>query len=149
MRHFPGMAVAVAAFAQPALASEPIPGGEERFKIVAGGVLAFINSSVAVDGTTSIGSNIDLEGPGIDKKANNFILGAQWRVGSRHRISGLYFTTRKQRSVSFNQSVSIGDDTLVPPATLASDARNRFLLADYRYSFVKNNNLLAYVVVKF
>jgi hypothetical protein len=43
--------------------------------------------------------------------------------------------------VSFNQSVTIGDDTLVPPATLAADSRNRFLLVDYRYSFVKNQDV--------
>lgn len=133
--------LATVALAAPAQAEDFIPGGEDRIKIVAGGVLAWIDSGVGVNGTASTGSIIDLEGPGVDKKANNFILGAQWRVGSRHRISGLYFTTRKQRSVSFNQTVTIGDDTLVPPATLASDARNRFILVDYRYSFVKNQDV--------
>jgi hypothetical protein len=126
---------------QAAQAEEFIPSGEERFKFFAGGVLARIDSSVGIDGTASTGSEVDLEADGAGKSANNFILGAQWRVGSRHRISGMYFTTRKQRSVSFDQTVTIGDDTLVPPTTLDSDARNRFLLADYRYSFVKNKDV--------
>jgi hypothetical protein len=129
------------ALAGPARAEEMIPGGEEEFKIVGGAVLARIDSSVALDGTASTGSIIDLEGPGVDKESNSFILGAQWRVGSRHRVSGLYFATRKEGSVAFDQSVTVGDDTLVPPATLTSVSRNRFLLADYRYSFVKNKNV--------
>jgi hypothetical protein len=129
------------ALAGPARAEEMIPGGEEEFTIVGGAVLARIDSSVAVDGTVSTGSIIELEVPGVDKEANAFIFGAQWRAGSRHRISGSYFTTRNERSVSFDQSVTIGDDTLVPPTTLTSVSRNRFLLADYRYSFVKNKNV--------
>lgn len=127
--------------AGPAQAEEMIPGGEEQFRIVGGAVLARIDSSIGVDGTASTGTIIDLEGPGVDKEVNSFIVGGQWRVGSRHRISGLYFTTRKDRSVSFDRSVTIGDDTLVPPATLAAETRNRFLLVDYRYSFVKNENV--------
>jgi hypothetical protein len=129
------------ALASPARAEEMIPGGGEEFKIIGGAVLARIDTSVAVDGTVSEGSDIELEGPGADKDANSFIVGAQWRVGSRHRISGLYFTTRNERSVSFDQSITIADDTLVPPTTLNSVARNRFLLADYRYSFVKNEDV--------
>lgn len=143
-RHFRialALGIVGAGTAAPALAEEMIAPGEERVKAYAGGVLAWIDSGVGVNGTVSNGSIIDLEGSGPDKRANNFILGAQWRVGSRHRISGMYFTTRKERSLSFNQSVTIGDDTLVPPTTLASDARNRFLLADYRYSFVKNEDV--------
>ena len=133
-----------AAFAAgtPAAATENvIPGGEERFKIIGGGVLAFIDSSVGLNGTATNGSIIDLETPGRGKDANNFMLGATWRLGSRHRVSGMYFTTRQQRSVSFNQQVMIGDDTLIPPATLTADSRNRFLLVDYRYSFVKNKDV--------
>jgi hypothetical protein len=126
---------------QAARAGEFIPGGEEHIRIFVGGVLARIASSVAVDGTVSNGSLVDLSGPGASKNANNFILGAQWRVGSRHRISGLYFTTKKDRSLSFDRSITIGDDTLVPPTTLDTSARNRFLFATYQYSFVKNENI--------
>jgi hypothetical protein len=140
-----GITFAIAAIllaaAQPVLAEEMIPPGEEQFKFFAGGVLAWIDSGVGVNGTVSTGSLIDLEADGAGKNANNFILGGQWRFAPRHRISGMYFTTRKERSVSFDQTVTIGDDTLVPPTTLSSDSRNRFLLVDYRYSFVKNEDV--------
>lgn len=125
----------------PVRAEDLIPGGEEQFKITAGGIIAWMNSGIGLNGTTTTGTIIDLDSPNGNKNANNFVLGAEWRVGSRHRIGGIYFTTSKDRSLSFNQSVTIGDETLVPPATLASKSRNRFIFATYEYSFVKNKDI--------
>jgi hypothetical protein len=121
-------------------AEDLIPGGEEKFKVTFGGVLAQIDSSIGVNGATNVGTEIDL-GANAGKKANNFIFGGEWRIGSRHRVTGLYFSTKKSNSLSFNQSVTIGDDTLVPPTTLGSVSRNRFILGTYRYSFVKNKDV--------
>lgn len=126
---------------QSARAEDFIPSGEEKFKFVAGGVLAWINSSVGVDGTASAGTEIDLDSPTGEKSANNFILGATWRMAPRHRLSGLFYATSKQRALSFNQSITIEDDTLVPPTTLDSNAKNRFIFANYQYSFVKNEDV--------
>lgn len=145
MRGLVRVAVALVALgvggAQAARADELIPGGEEKFKFFAGGVVAFIDSSVGVDGTTSAGSVIDLDSPTADKSANNFILGATWRMAPRHRLSGLFYTTRKERSLSFNQTITIENDTLVPPTTLNSDTKNRFIFATYQYSFVRNKDV--------
>ncbi len=125
----------------PLRAEDLIPGGEEQFKITAGGILAWINSGIGVDGSTSNGTVIDLDSPNGSKRANNFVLGAEWRIASRHRVGAIYFTTSKDRQLSFNQSVTIGDETLVPPTTLASTSRNRFIFATYEYSFVKNKDV--------
>jgi hypothetical protein len=125
----------------PARAEDLIPGGEEQFKITAGGIVAWINSGIGVNGSTNTGTLVDLDSPTGKKNANNFVLGAEWRVASRHRIGGIYFTTSKDRQLSFNQSVTIGDETLVPPTTLASTSRNRFIFATYEYSFVKNKDV--------
>jgi hypothetical protein len=134
-------ALLVVLAASPACAEDLIPGGEEQFKITAGGILAWIDSGIGVDGSTSNGTLIDLDSPNGSKRANNFVLGAEWRVASRHRVGAIYFTTSKDRELSFNQSVTIGDETLVPPATLASTSRNRFIFATYEYSFVKNKDV--------
>lgn len=125
----------------PLRAEDLIPGGEEKFKITAGGILAWINSGVGVNGTVNNGTIVDLDSPDGNKNANNFVLGAEWRIAPRHRIAGIYYTTSKDRQLSFNQSVTIGDETLVPPATLESTSRNRFLFATYEYSFVKNKDV--------
>lgn len=125
----------------PLRAEDLIPGGEEQFKITAGGIIAWISSGIGVDGSSNNGTLIDLDSPSGSKNANNFVLGAEWRVASRHRVGGIYFTTSKERQLSFNQSVTIGDETLVPPATLDSTSRNRFIFATYEYSFVKNKDV--------
>ncbi|MBC7522217.1 MAG: hypothetical protein H7268_14145 [Sandarakinorhabdus sp.] len=87
----------------------------------------------------SEGTLIDLDSPTREKEITNVVLGAQWRVGSRHRISGLYFTSRKICALSFNQSVIVGDETLVPPTTLDSKTKNHFIFATYESLFVKND----------
>lgn len=127
--------------ASPACAEDLIPGGEEQFKITAGGIVAWMSSRIGVDGATNNGTEIDLDSPSGNKSANNFVLGAEWRIASRHRVGGIYFTTSKDRQLSFDQSVTIGDETLVPPTTLASTSRNRFIFATYQYSFVKNKDV--------
>ena len=138
---FKAILIAASTLAQPALADDFIPGGEEQFKITAGGIIAQIDSGVGLNGTTQKGTVIDLDGLNSNKKVANFVLGAQWRPGSRHRISGTYFTTKKDRSVSFDRSVTVGDDTLIPPTTLNSTSKNRFIFATYQYSFVKKPTL--------
>ena len=127
--------------AAPARAEDFIPGGEEQFKFTIGGVLASINSSIGIDGATNNGTLIDLNGPTGNKNATSVVLGATWRPASNHRISGMFFQTKKTRSLAFGQTVTIGDDSLVPPTTLATTAKNRFLFATYEYSFVKKNDI--------
>jgi hypothetical protein len=121
-------------------APELIPGGEEQFKVTFGGMIAQIGSSIGINGATNVGTEIDL-GANSGKKANSFILGGEWRIGSRHRVTGLYFSTKKDRSLSFNQSIIIGDDTLLPPTALGAVSRNRFVLGTYQYSFLKNKDI--------
>jgi hypothetical protein len=131
----------VSGLAQPALAADLIPGGQEHVKLTLGGIVARIDSGIGIDGATNNGSILDLEGPAGKKEIGNVFFGAEWRVASRHRISGIFFSTKKDRQLSFNQSVTIGDDTLVPPATLASESKNQFIFATYQYSFVKNDDV--------
>jgi hypothetical protein len=138
LRRALGVVVVGMAFARPALAAEPIPPGEEQFKFIIGGVVARIDAGIGVNGTTSDGTVVDLESPQGDKSATTWMLGGTWRPGSRHRISGMYFRTSKDRTLQFDETITIGDDTLIPPTTLESKSSNNFLFATYRYSFVKN-----------
>lgn len=141
LRRILGVAAVGIALAQPALAAEPIPPGEEQFKFIIGGVVANISSSVGLDGIANNGTLIDLESPSGNKNATTWVLGGTWRFASKHRIAGTYFRTTKDRTLSIDRTITIGDDTLVPPTTLESESSNRFLFATYRYSFVKNQDV--------
>lgn len=135
------LAIVVAFQAQSAAAAEPLPPGEEHLKFYVGGIIARFSTTVGINGTTNQGTPIDLQGPTGNKNANNVLLGADWRIGSRHRVSGLFFTTKKTRSVSYNNDIVIGDDTIEAPLTLEGTSRNTFIFANYRYSFVKNDDV--------
>jgi hypothetical protein len=136
-----GIAAAAVALAQPALAADLIPPGEEKFKFVVGGVIARIDSGVGVDGSASNGSVVDLETSTGGRDATTWMLGGTWRPGSNHRISATYFATRKDRTLTFNEQITIEDDVLLPPTTLTSESRNSFLFGTYQYSFVKNKDV--------
>jgi hypothetical protein len=127
--------------AHPVLAADLIPGGEENVRLTFGGILARIDSGIGIDGTTADGSLLDLEGVSGNREIGNVVVGAEWRIAPRHRINGIFFRTSKNRSLSFSQTVTIGDDTLVPPTTLASKSKNNFVFATYQYSFVKNKDV--------
>ena len=58
-----------------------------------------------------------------------------------HRLGRLFFRTSKDRTLSFNQSVTIGDETLIPPTTMTTGSNNNFLFFTYNYSFVKNRDV--------
>ena len=133
--------LAGAAFAQPAMAADMIPGGEEDVKIIVGGVLARIDASVGLNGTSSTGTPVDLNSGNGSKNANNIFLGAEWRFANRHRLSGLFFTTKKDRTLSLDRPITIGDDTLIPPTTLDSESKNRFLFMTYQWSFAKTKDV--------
>jgi hypothetical protein len=135
------MPLALVLMAPAARAADFIPGGEEQFKLTAGGVLASFDSNVSLNGTTDDGVPIDLGGDGRSKRANNFVLGAQWRFLGRSRLTGLYFTTKKERSVTYNNSITVDDTTYDPPITLDATTRNTFIFATYEYSFVKKDNI--------
>ena len=124
--------------AAPASADDMIAGGADKWKFTLGGIVSRIDSGIGIDGTTNNGTVIDLDGGPGNKEAASFLLGAKWRVADNHRVGGLFFRTSKDRTLSFNQSVTIGDETLIPPTTLTAESNNNFLFVTYEYSFVKN-----------
>lgn len=138
---FAGFLTTAIAMAAPGHAEELIPGGTETWKFSVGGILARIDAGIGVDGTAGNGSIIDLNGSADRKNAASFVLGAQWRMAPRHRLTGVFFQTSKTRELAIDGPVNIGDDQLVPPTSLNSESKNRFLFATYEYSFVRNKDV--------
>lgn len=132
------MAGAVAACtAASAAASEALAGGEETIRVSVGGILTRFDSNVRVNGAVNDGSLIDLERDGLDNKTENLVLSATWRPAARHRISGTYFGTKRSGSRVLESDVEIGDELVPAGSSLDVAAKERYLFADYAYSFVK------------
>lgn len=126
-----------ATLAAPALADEATAGGNETLRLAVGGILTRFDSNVRLDGESGNGTTIDLERDGLDKETRNLVLSATWRPAARHRISATYFGSERSGSRILETDVEIGDDVVPAGASLETVAKERYLFADYAYSFVK------------
>ena len=133
------------AFAMPAAAQQDfmsaplIKPGEEALVVNLGGILNQFDSRVQINGQRLNGSDIDLEGNGLPHDDWSFQAAASWRFLPRHRIDVQYFSTKRSGTATYERSVTIGDNEYPLGATVSIEAKDQFLLADYRYSFVKND----------
>jgi hypothetical protein len=141
----PGQAV----FAQTDGSQNFIDGGDETLTLDLGGILNQFDTSVRLDGQATSGNSINLEGSGGQKTLSSFEASATWRFFSRNRIDVLYFQAKRSGGQQLDRTVVIGDNVVPSGSNLAAQAQDQFLLADYRYSFVKTKQIEAAGLVGF
>lgn len=115
--------------------------GTEMFQVNLGGIVNSFNTKVEVNGQTTQGTNINLENAGLPHTKSSFDAGVTWRFFPRHRVDVEWFQASRSGSKTFNDSITIGDNTYPLGATVNAESKYRFLLADYRYSFMKTDDL--------
>jgi hypothetical protein len=133
------LAVSAMLLAQSALAQEFIKGGEDKFTLNIGGIVNQFSTSVALNGGTQRGTPIDLEGNGLDNGLSSLQVSGTWRITDRNRVDALYFGANRSGSKTYDRQINIGDIVLDANAAVNVQAKDEFLLLDYRYSFVKND----------
>jgi hypothetical protein len=134
--------VTLLALAAPALAEQNfIPGGEETFKVTAGGVVSKFDSQVSLNGASGAGTEFDFSGDGRRQNDTNFFVSGTFRFLSRNRIQALYFQTKNSNSFTTQRDINIGDQTIPAGYTVDASQTDRFLFANYSYSFIKRPNL--------
>jgi hypothetical protein len=52
-----------------------------------------------------------------------------------------YFSAKRSGSRNYGTNITIGDTVFPVGATVSAEAKDQFLLADYRYSFIKNDTV--------
>ena len=124
--------------AQAAQADDFIKGGDEAFTLNLGGIVNQFDSSVRLDGTASTGTQIDLEGNGLDENLTSFFVSGTWRFSERNRIGAMYFGIDRSGSRTSDHTITVGDQEF-QPGTLSAETQVDFLLLDYRYSFYKSD----------
>jgi hypothetical protein len=124
-----------------AAAQDFIKPGEETFTLNLGGIVNQFDTSLRLDGNTTRGTPINLESNGLGKTRSSFVADATWRFTPRNRIDLQYFSTSRSGSRDYTKEISIGDTTFPIGATVDIDAKDRFLLANYRYSFLKSDEV--------
>jgi hypothetical protein len=130
-----------AASAQDFISAPLIKPGDETLVISLGAIGNYFGSTLRLDGRNQDGTSIDLEQNGLRKSQWSFQGGLTWRFLSRHRVDVEYFSTSRSGSQTYDTSITIGDAVYPNGATVSASAKDGFLLADYRYSFIKTDEL--------
>jgi hypothetical protein len=133
--------LAQAALAQDLMSQNLIKPGEESFTLNLGGIFNQFDTTLKLNGNTDNGSNINLEGNGLKKDLSSFEAGGTWRFLPRHRIDFQYFSAKRSGTQTYSNEITIRDNVYPIGATVSVEAKDNFLLADYRYSFVKTDEV--------
>lgn len=137
---------AAAAMAAPAMAQDFLGGnlikpGTETFTIGLGGIVNTFDSGFRFNGQAQNGTEINLEDNGAKKTLSSFAANATWRFFPRHRIDAEYFQAKRSGTRNYSNSITIGDNVYPIGATVSAEMKDTFFLVDYRYSFMKTDNV--------
>ena len=115
--------------------------GTDKFTLSAGWSFSNIDGSLGLNGTLQDGTPIDIGSGGSGKNTSSFSATGNWRVAKRHRVSLLYFRTKRENSVTLGKDVIIDDVTIPAGASATTDLTSNYYFGTYRYSFIKKDNL--------
>lgn len=135
------VAASVAALAQPVLAQDFIKGGQETFTVNLGGIVNQFNTSVSLNGGGAQGTPIDLEGNGLQKSLSSFEVSGTWRFTENNRVDFLYFGAKRSGNRQSTRDITVGGQVIPAGFTVGAETKDQFLVADYRYSFMKTSDL--------
>ena len=137
------LAVAVllpaSALAEDFLSQDFIKGGDESFILNLGGILNQFDTKLRLDGQGIQGHEIDLENNGFESNVSSFEASGTWRFWSRNRIDIRYFSAKRTGSHVTDRQLNIDGQVIDVDFTLSAEARDQFILLDYRRSFVKKS----------
>ena len=135
------LAASVMALAQPVLAQDFIPGGKETFTLNLGGIVNQFNTSVGLNGGGQVGTPIDLESNGLQRSLSSLELSGTWRFTERNRLDFLYFGAKRSGSRQTATDITVGGQVIPAGFSVSAEVKDQFLVADYRYSFLKSESL--------
>jgi len=126
--------------AQPAQADDFIKGGQETFTLNLGGIVNQFDSSFRLDGASTKGTQINLEGSGLKDNLSSVEVSGTWRITERNRVDFLYFGTDRSGSRTSDHAITIDDKGTIPAgSTVSAESQTDYLLFDWRYSFYKSD----------
>lgn len=119
-----------------------IPPGMDTFKLNIGGILSTNNTNLRLDGSQGRGTDIDLESiTGLKSHVSSLFASGTWRFAPKHRIGIQGFQVDRDNTLAIDREITIGDTVIPVNTALSSEAKTRFFIVDYQYSFVKNENM--------
>ena len=120
---------------------ELIKQGEETFKINLGGIITQSNTSLRLDGSSGQGREVNLEDAGLSEDSTSLLGWATWRFAAKHRVGLQTFSIQRSGSKTTTEPIELGDTVVPAGTTLSAESKAQFLIANYQYSFIKNDSL--------
>ncbi len=123
------------AFAQDWMSQDFIKPYDETVNIGLGGIVNQFDTSLRLDGSSSQGTDFNLENNGLKKNLSSFEGWLSWRFMQRHRLEFDYYTVSRSGSKSYSGDINIGGTDF--PVGANVNIRNKYDWGaiDYRYSF--------------
>jgi hypothetical protein len=142
----------IVAAAQPVLAQDFtsqqfVAPSEQWLTLDLGGIVNTFDTSIRVDGQTTTGTPIGVENNGADDKVSSFEAGLVWRMAPNHRLALSYFGATREGTRNYTSEIVIGDNVYPLGATVSMDVKDRFLIADYMWSFVRQPEFEASLIL--
>jgi hypothetical protein len=135
------LAASIVALVQPVLAQDFIKGGEETLTLNLGGIVNQFDTSVSINGGGVQGTPINLEGQGLQKSLSSLQASGTWRITERNRVDALYFGAKRSGSRQSTRDITVGGQVIPAGFNVSAETKDQFLVADYRYSFMKSSEL--------
>jgi hypothetical protein len=124
-----------------AVADDFIKPGQETFKINLGAIVNDFDTSLRLDGPRDRGVEVDLDDLGLKRNLNSFMGSATWRIASNHRLGLQVFQTKRNAEKTTERTLEFKDQVIPAGTTLATESKTSFYIANYQYSFIKNDNM--------
>jgi hypothetical protein len=128
-----GFGMAMAAQAANA-AVDPSYGGQgtDKFTLSAGWVFTDLGGSIGLNGTAADGTLIDFNPDGGGSNTDSFQASANWRVANRHRVSLLWYQTKREASFTTKNDIQVGDEVIPAGATASTDFKRSMTSSSWR-----------------
>jgi len=131
------LALAGPAYAQDWTSQDFIKPYDETVTIGLGGIVNQFDTSLRLDGSSSQGTDINLENNGLKKNLSSFEGSLAWRFMQRHRLDFDYYTVSRSGSKSYTGDINIGGDDFPLGANVNVHNKYDWGSLDYRYSFAQ------------
>lgn len=115
--------------------------GTDRFTLSAGGSLTRVTGDISVNGTIADGTLVDIDPDGTSKSNTSLLAGGNWRITNRNRVSLTWYRTGRENTITSKNDIVIGDTTIPAGASVTTDINTNYFFVNYRYSFIKNDNV--------
>ncbi len=131
------LAVAALLMTQSALAQDFIKGGQDTFTFNVGGIVNRFDTRVALNGTSSTGTVLDMETNGLSSNTSSLEVSGTWRFADRHRLDLLYYNASRSGNYQATSDITVGGQVISAGSSVLTETQGKYFLAGYRYSFYK------------